>query len=161
MTATDEIFPLIAAERRRAADMFASLSDEQWQARSLCEEWTVRDIGGHLIGPFCGSLIKFVLGGILAGSFHKYSVRMSRELAGRPTSEILAILRANIDNPYAPPGTGPPAALTDLAVHTRDVARPLGLDTTAAMQAWQHVLGFLTSSLARVLSGRVTSQPTS
>ena len=38
---------------------------------------------------------------------------------------------------FAPPGTGPLAPLTDLAVHTRDVARPLGLDTTAAPAAWR------------------------
>ena len=77
MTATEGIFPLIAAERRRAADMFASLADEQWRVRSLCQEWTVRDIAGHLIGPFRVGVLKFVIGGILAGSFHKYSARMS------------------------------------------------------------------------------------
>jgi uncharacterized protein (TIGR03083 family) len=129
--------------------MFAGLNDEQWQARSLCQEWTVRDVAGHLIGPFCVSVPRFVLGGILAGSFHRYSARMSRLLAGRPTVELVAIMRANIDSRYAPPGTGPAAALTDLAVHTRDVARPLGLDTTASSDAWRQVLAFLTSPRAR------------
>src|SRR6266567_645650 len=117
--------------------MFAGLNREQWQVRSLCSEWTVRDVAGHLIGPFCGSLVKFVLGGLMASSFHQYSVRMSRDLAARPTAEIVAILRANVDSSYAPPGTGPPAALTDLAVHTRDVALPLGLDTPATADAWR------------------------
>ena len=109
----------------------------------------VRDIAGHLIGPFCGSPLRFFLGGLLAGSFHRYSVRMSRQLAERPTTELVAVLRANIDSRYAPPGTGPAAALTDLAVHTRDVARPLGLNTTASPEAWRQVLAFLTSPRAR------------
>lgn len=122
MDATEGIFPLIAAERRRASDMF---------------------------GPFCGSPLKFFLGGLLAGSFHRYSVRMSRQLAERPTTDLVAVLRANIDSRYAPPGTGPAAALTDLAVHTRDVARPLGLNTTASPEAWRQVLAFLTSPRAR------------
>jgi uncharacterized protein (TIGR03083 family) len=148
MPASDDIFGLIAAERRRAADMFASLSNDQWQVRSLCSAWTVRDVAGHLIGPFCGSVLKFVIGGILEGSFHRYSMRMSHELGERPTSELVAILRANIDSRYAPPGTGPAAALTDLAVHTRDVARPLGLATTASAEAWRQVLEFLTSPRA-------------
>ena len=73
---SEEIFALIAVERRRAADMFAGLSGEQWQVRSLCTEWDVRDLAGHLIGPFCTSVPQFVLGGLLAGSFHRYSVRM-------------------------------------------------------------------------------------
>jgi hypothetical protein len=38
---------------------------------------------------------KFVLGAIMAGSFHRYSVRASRELAQRPTAEIVATLRAS------------------------------------------------------------------
>jgi Mycothiol maleylpyruvate isomerase N-terminal domain len=33
---------LIAAERRRAADMFDGLRGEQWAAQRLCAEWTVR-----------------------------------------------------------------------------------------------------------------------
>jgi len=147
-TANDDVFRLIATERRRAADMFASLNNDQWQVRSLCSEWTVQDVAGHLIGPFCGSLLKFVIGGILEGSFHRYSSRMSHQLGERPPSELVAILRANADSRYAPPGTGPAAALTDLAVHTRDVARPLGLATTASPDAWWQVLEFLTSPRA-------------
>ncbi len=47
-----------------------------------------------------------------------------------------------------PPGTGPAAPLTDLAVHTRDVARPLGPATTASASAWRAVLDFLVSARA-------------
>lgn len=56
----EDVFALTAAERRRAADMFAGLSDDQWAARSLCAEWTVRDVAGHLIGPFCVSVPRFL-----------------------------------------------------------------------------------------------------
>jgi hypothetical protein len=58
------MFALIAVERRRAADMFAGLTEEQWQVRSLCTEWTVRDLAGHLIGPFCIGTTRFLLGGL-------------------------------------------------------------------------------------------------
>lgn len=145
---SEEIFALTAVERRRAADMFESLSDAQWQVRSLCPEWTVRDLAGHLIGPFCTSTWGFLLGAALHGGLHRHSVRMSRELGRRPTAEIVSILRENAGRPWAPPGTGPLAPLTDLAVHIRDAARPLGLGTTAAPAAWQAVLGFLTSPRA-------------
>ena len=43
----EDVFALTAAERRRAADMFAGLSDDQWDERSLCAEWTVRDLAVH------------------------------------------------------------------------------------------------------------------
>jgi hypothetical protein len=48
----DAIFALIAVERRRAAAMFDSLDDAQWTTQSLCSEWNVREVAGHLVGPF-------------------------------------------------------------------------------------------------------------
>ena len=42
----EDVFALTAAERRRAADTFAGLNDDQWDERSLCAEWTVRDVAG-------------------------------------------------------------------------------------------------------------------
>jgi uncharacterized protein (TIGR03083 family) len=149
MVDSDEVFALTAVERRRAADMFESLDDEQWGAPSLCSQWTVRDVAGHLIGPFCMSTSRFVLGALAAGGFHRYSVKMSRQLGKRPTAELVATLRANAERRFAPPGTGPLAPLTDLAVHTRDVARPLGLSASASLEAWRAVLDFLASAKAK------------
>lgn len=58
---------LAAVECRRAADMFESLTPEQWAVPSLCARWTVRDLAGHLIGPYCVSTARFLLGRLLAG----------------------------------------------------------------------------------------------
>jgi uncharacterized protein (TIGR03083 family) len=149
MMDSDEVFALTAIERRRAADMFDGLDDEQWGAPSLCSQWTVRDVAGHLVGPFCMSTWRFVLGAVASAGFHRYSVKMSRELAKRPTAELVATLRANAEHRFAPPGTGPLAPLTDLAVHTRDVARPLGLPASASLDAWRAVLDFLASAKAK------------
>jgi len=144
----DEIFALIAAERRRAAGMFAGLEEHQWAAQSLCTEWTVREIAAHLIGPFCISVPRFLAGAIASGGFHKYSVQATQQLARKPTAELVAILRDNAEHTFVPPGTGIGAPLTDVAVHTRDVARPLGLATTASDEAWRSVLDFLVSPRA-------------
>jgi Mycothiol maleylpyruvate isomerase N-terminal domain len=71
----EDVFALTAVERRRAADMFAGLSDEQFAVRSLCAEWTVRDVAGHLIGPFCVSVPRFMLGSLVSGGSSRYSVK--------------------------------------------------------------------------------------
>ena len=68
--------------------------------------------------------------------------------------EIVASLREHAGQRFVPPGAGLLAPLTDLAVHTRDVARPLGLDTTAAPAVWRGALGFLTSARAGGASSR-------
>ena len=66
----------------------------------------------------------------------------------RPISELTAILRNNAESHFTPPGNGALAPLTDISVHTRDVARPLGLDVSAPLSTWRVVLSFLTSPTA-------------
>jgi uncharacterized protein (TIGR03083 family) len=149
MVDTDDVFALTALERRRAADTIDGLDDDQWGVPSLCSEWTVRVVAGHLVGPFCMNTWRFVLGALASGRFHRYSVKMSRRLARRPASELVATLRANAEQSFAPPGTGPLASLTDLAIHTRDVARPLGLAASASSKTWRAVLDFLSSAKAK------------
>jgi len=48
MLTDDHIWSAIDGQRGRVADLLESLTDEQWQHPSLCEGWTVRDVGAHL-----------------------------------------------------------------------------------------------------------------
>lgn len=144
-----EVFDLIARERLRAADMFESLDEAQWAVPSLCGDWTVRDMAGHLIVPFSFGLPGLALGMLKAkGSFHRFNSRAARELARKPVPELVETLRRNAKSRFTPPGHPPLAPLTDIAAHTRDVARPLGLDVTAPPEVWRHALGFLVTPRA-------------
>jgi uncharacterized protein (TIGR03083 family) len=155
----DEIFRLIAAERRRAADMFESLGEDQWNTPSLAEGWTVRELAGHMIAPFCIGLPRFALGIITSGGFDRFSHKFACQLGRRPVQDIVATLRNNADSRFTPPGLGPLAPLTDVCVHTRDAGRPLGRDTTAPVQAWRPVLDFLLTSQAVGTSCRPDAPP--
>lgn len=42
--------PLARDAYRRLADAFAALEPEEWERPTPCEGWTVRDLGGHLVG---------------------------------------------------------------------------------------------------------------
>lgn len=75
---------------------------------------------------------------------------MGRTLSQRPPAQIVATLRARADTRAAPPGVGPLAPLADVCVHLRDVAPPLRLDVTPALEDWRLALGFLVSHRARV-----------
>jgi hypothetical protein len=44
-----DLLAAIAAERRGIADLVQSLSPEQLDTPSLCGDWTVRDVAGHLL----------------------------------------------------------------------------------------------------------------
>ncbi|RZI79973.1 MAG: maleylpyruvate isomerase family mycothiol-dependent enzyme, partial [Microbacterium sp.] len=43
-----DMWDVIAEERGALADDLARLSDEQWQSESLCPEWSVRRVVGHM-----------------------------------------------------------------------------------------------------------------
>ena len=144
-----DLFALVARERRRTADMLDTLDDAQWATPSLCSEWTVRDMAAHLVLPFSISMPGLVVGMVRhRGSFHRFSTAKSKELGRRPTSDLIATLRRHAESRFTPPGHGPAAPLTDIAAHTRDIARPLGLDVVAPVDVWRPVLDFLTSPAA-------------
>ena len=62
----------------------------------------MREVAAHLIGPFCVSVPRFMLGSLLSGGLRRYSVKATRQLAERPTAEITGILRANTERRFVP-----------------------------------------------------------
>ncbi len=44
-----DVWAEVAAERNDLADLLETLTPEQWDAPSLCNQWKVRDVVGHLV----------------------------------------------------------------------------------------------------------------
>ncbi|WP_088317846.1 maleylpyruvate isomerase family mycothiol-dependent enzyme [Kineosporia sp. R_H_3] len=145
-----DVWDLIAVERLRAADLVGSLDDDQLAVQSLCGAWRVRDVAGHLTMPFSVGVPALLVGAVRSGGLDRFSEKVSRELGGRGAQELAATLRRHARTRFQPPGTGPWAPLTDLVVHVRDIARPLGLPVSASDDAWRGALAFLVSGRARL-----------
>ncbi|MFE9206546.1 maleylpyruvate isomerase family mycothiol-dependent enzyme [Micromonospora sp. NPDC007230] len=122
------LLDMVAAERRRFADLIDSLTPEQLDTPSLCGEWTAKEVAGHLIAPFA-TPPRWLLPLILRSRFnlHRANAELARRIARRPAAELVAELRRNERNPFKPPVVGLFGQLTDLQVHGQDVRRPLGL----------------------------------
>ncbi len=137
----DQLFGLVATQRRHIADQLDELTPEQWAAQSLCADWTVRQLAGHLTMGWNVSTPKFMLGmAKFRGNFDKLSVSLSNKLAERPTSEIVADIRANAEHRFTPPGEGALAPLSDSVIHGFDMLVPLGIDAPASSEALTPVL---------------------
>lgn len=115
----------IATERLRAADFFASLRGDDWDARTLCGEWSARDVLAHIVAT-----AEFSFGGFLAGMvrngfrFNQMTDGAVRSLRSTSTDELIARLRTSSTSHRHPPG--PVAAmLMEIVVHGEDVAYPL------------------------------------
>jgi uncharacterized protein (TIGR03083 family) len=153
-----DIRELIAAERLRAADLVESLTPEQLSTPSLCGEWTVKDVAGHLLMPLITPMRAVIAQTARSRfDFNKASVVLSKQVARRPAAEIAAGLREHAHHPFTPPGSGYEAPLNDTIVHQQDMRRPLGLGTDVAPQPLTVCLSFLASGKAKgiVPKGRV------
>ncbi|WP_204264604.1 maleylpyruvate isomerase family mycothiol-dependent enzyme [Geodermatophilus normandii] len=130
MTTDEEIRAATAAERREHLALFGSLTDEQWDATSLCSGWRAKEVLAHTTMPFRYSTGAVLRGMLRArGSFDRFADRAARrDAAELSTDELLTSLRDNVDFEWSPPGGGPLGALSHDVIHGLDVSAALGLD---------------------------------
>ncbi|MER8044650.1 maleylpyruvate isomerase family mycothiol-dependent enzyme [Streptomyces sp. NPDC094032] len=125
-----EVRDAIAAERRELADLFDTLSPEQWDEPSLCAGWRVREVVAHMSMGFRLSLPRTLAELVRArGNLHRMTDRVARRDAAAHSAGALAgFLRDNARHPWTPPVGGFAAALGHDVVHGLDVTVALGLD---------------------------------
>lgn len=139
-----DMWAAIAEERTSIIATLDGLTDEQWATPSLCGEWTVRQVLGHLVIAAAPSMPRFTAAILKAGgSFDKANDRLARAEAERPTDELLERYRARVGTRKTPPGFGPAAPLADVIVHSHDVAIPLGLPCERAPERYAPGLDLL------------------
>jgi uncharacterized protein (TIGR03083 family) len=144
-----DIQPAIADERRRVADLVESLTPAQLETPSLCGDWTVKQVAGHLLAAI-GKPATPVLPLVARSGFniHKANSRLAVLTAERSPAELAQGLRDNAENPFRPPIVGYPGQLTDLQVHGQDMRRPLGLPHGLRPERLRMSLDFLVGGRA-------------
>ncbi len=144
-----DIQPAIADERRRIADLVESLTPAQLETPSLCGDWTVKQVAGHLLAAVESPPVRLFPLILRNGlNIHQANARLAVLMAARPAGEIAAGLRANAENPFKPPLVGYPGQLTDLQVHGQDMRRPLGLPHGLRLDRLRISLDFLAGGRA-------------
>ncbi|MCX4767089.1 maleylpyruvate isomerase family mycothiol-dependent enzyme [Streptomyces sp. NBC_01275] len=129
-THEDALAAAIAAERRDLADLFDTLSPDQWDAPSLCAGWRVRDVVAHMSTgfryPTRRMLWELARSG---GRVNRMADRVARaDAAAHPAGRLSGFLREHAHHPWKPPVGGRPAALAHDVVHGLDVTVALGVE---------------------------------
>src|SRR5260370_26349265 len=116
-----EVWRMIDGERSGFADLADSLTPQQWDRRSLCSAWGVRDVVGRVAE---GSNLT---AGKAIGTLVKYGFRLSKMLESeavkhgdQPIDELRTRLRGTIGMRKTQPGVKPVDVLVDLVVHQQD-----------------------------------------
>jgi uncharacterized protein (TIGR03083 family) len=124
---TDTVWRHIDTERAWLADLLESLPDDAWRQQSLCQDWTVRDVGAHL--TFSHARVREILWpAVRAGFRYDTFVRDSALRSPLTHEEIVATLRSFVGSRRRVSFITDLEPLIDVLVHTQDICRPLGID---------------------------------
>ena len=122
----DEVWRAIDSERGSLADLFDSLSDQEWEAPSLCAGWRVRDVAAHLTLAQMGLFPAAVAAVRARGNFDRMIHDSAVRQAMLPVTEYAPRLRAMAGSRRKAPGVSHLEPLIDVLVHGQDIAIPLG-----------------------------------
>ncbi|MFB9445289.1 maleylpyruvate isomerase family mycothiol-dependent enzyme [Dactylosporangium vinaceum] len=134
-------FPWSTMDDQRAtvADLLESLTPEEWARPSLCTAWTVRDVAAHLTMQQLGVRDMLVRApivmrakGDMNRAIHDMTVAQVR---ANTDAELVAGIRASIGSRRHTVGVTRYETLTDILVHTQDIAIPLGRTIATPPQA--------------------------
>src|SRR5580704_1142422 len=105
MTDDADLQLVVAAELLTLADLLEEASEVQWDTPSLCEGWRVREVIAHMTmaarysqDAFMAELARHDF------DFGRLSNEIAAQDAGLPTGELVASLRSDVMQHWAPPG---------------------------------------------------------
>lgn len=160
MDMTEDIRAMIAAERRDQLELLRNLTEEQWDAPSLCEGWRVKEVVAHTTLPYRSSTGRVLMEMLKsAGRFNHASDRMAKQDARNlTTDELISTIEANIDHPWTPPGGGPLGALSHEVIHGLDITKALDLDRQVPHERLRPILESMTPRSVKYFKADLTNK---
>lgn len=140
---SDALWQHIDTERSWLADLLESLPETSWDRPSLCEGWTVRDVGAHL--TFSHARLRDVAWpAVRTGFRYNAMINYAAVHSALTHQQIVATLRGFVGSRRRAPFVTELEPLLDILVHTQDICMPLGVDhpmpVDAAVAAADRVL---------------------
>ena len=128
MTAPTDTMGLARDERSDLAEFLATLTPQQWDAPTLCDQWRVRDVVAHVYSyedlGFGRLAVRFLKAGLDPDRVNALGVT---DHADKSADELVARARDHIQPTGLTALMGGRIALTDGVIHHQDIRRSLGL----------------------------------
>ncbi len=138
-----DLIALAEEERTELLGLLQSLTDEQWNAQSLCTQWRVRDVAAHVVSYdelSAPTLVTtFIRGGLRVSGVNAVALQRYDDL--EPPA-IIDLLARNLRPSGLPKGFGGGIALTDGTIHHQDIRRAVSLPRTIPAHRLAPVLDF-------------------
>jgi uncharacterized protein (TIGR03083 family) len=133
-------------ERAALARDLSDLNDEQWQTRSLCGDWIVQQVLGHMTAAAVTNPGKWLVR--FAGTGFRFGTLINNDIATQTAdgpAQTLARFRAIENSNGHPPGPVD-GWLGETIVHAEDIRRPLGIAHDYPIDALTRLADFYTGS---------------
>lgn len=138
-----DLMSMAVRERGELLALLRTPTDEEWQARSLCARWSVRQVAVHVVSYDELSLLAtagtFLRGGLRPGRVNEVALR---RYDGLSTSDVVDLVARTQRPRGLTAGFGGGVALTDGTIHHQDIRRALGLHRTIPRDQLAAVLDF-------------------
>jgi len=130
----DAVWQHIDTERAWLADLLETLPENAWSHDSLCQGWTVRDVGAHL--AMAQARVRDIAWPALRTGF-RYNAMIRYAAVRSPLThqQIVATLRGFVGSRRRAPLVSDAEPLLDILVHTQDVCLPLGIEHAMPVDA--------------------------
>ena len=113
-------------ERQALLKHLETLTPEQWDAPSLCSEWRVRDVVGHMVSETHMTVAQAAWGFIASGfRINRYIAKDARQRGAAPVAKLLEDFRHVVLARTHLPGLSSLSMLEDIVIHQMDIRRPL------------------------------------
>ena len=123
----EEYWSAVTAVRLQIADLLDTLSAQEWEAQSLCAEWRVRDVAGHVaLVPTITTWQLLSVAPRAGFNMHRMNTLLAQRAGSAPTHSIVTKLRRHAADQTTARVLNVADSLFDVVVHSQDIARPLG-----------------------------------
>jgi len=141
---------ITAKARSDFADLLDSLSEEQLSGNTLCDNWTPMDVAGHLVSFVELGLPAMMFSMAKAGfNIDKAWTTNATKYKSMGRDAISAALRQKGAKKAPIPSFSAGVSFMDVAVHTQDVRRGLGLEGSLDEQVLRASLDWATTHKQR------------
>jgi uncharacterized protein (TIGR03083 family) len=141
-----DVWPQIHSQRRALAADLDGITDGEWAAASLCDDWSVRDVVAHMTATAKLSGARFFPKLVACGfSLKRLQAKDIAAERGAAPADTLDRFKAQLDSTGAPPGPVD-TMLGEVIVHSQDIRRPLGITYTYPVETLTQVADFYKGS---------------
>jgi uncharacterized protein (TIGR03083 family) len=126
MSVSTDVWIDVHDERESLLRVLETLTPAEWNMQSLCDDWRVSDVVGHLVSETTMSIPKLIAGTVRSGlRINKFIAADACRQGSSTETELIDAFRLVVPTRTHLPGLSSMSMLEGIIIHSLDIRRPL------------------------------------